>query len=263
MSLQTIDFDKLRLADNDRILDLGCGEGRHAITAYMLKNIESVGIDLSLDDLQTTQERYGEFYDPDNAAKSLVISVANGYQLPFADSTFDKVICSEVLEHIPDYMAVLREIERVLKPGGIFGASVPRYFPEWVCWKISDAYHEVEGGHLRIFQAKHLKRDIEDHGFINYDQHHAHSLHVPYWWLKCLFWREDDEEEASIVKKYHQFLIWDLMKQPKLTFWLDKLLNPLIGKSVVMYFVKEALKTGPESTLADKASKGTDERKPT
>ncbi len=262
MSLQTIDFDKLRLSDNDRILDLGCGEGRHAITAYMLKNVESVGIDLSLDDLQTTQERYGEFFDPDNIGKSLVISVANGYQLPFADNTFDKVICSEVLEHIPDYKAVLSEIERVLKPGGIFGASVPRYFPEWVCWKISDAYHEVEGGHLRIFRANHLMRDIEDYGFINYDQHHAHSLHVPYWWLKCLFWREEGEEEASIVKGYHQFLIWDLMKQPKLTFWLDKILNPLIGKSVVMYFVKEASKILPAAMLDGTQPKEDDPGKP-
>ena len=240
MSLQTINFDKLRLQDQDRILDLGCGEGRHAITAYMLKNVESVGIDLSHHDLQTTQERFGEFYDPDAADKSLVISVANGNHLPFADNTFDKVICSEVLEHIPDYRAVLAEIERVLKPGGIFGVSVPRFFPEWVCWKISDAYHAMEGGHIRIFRADHLKRDIESGSFIHYDKHHAHSLHVPYWWLKCIFWREEGEEEASIIKNYHKFLVWDLMKQPRLTYWLDKILNPFIGKSVVMYFVKNA-----------------------
>ena len=47
MSMQTINFDELKIRDNDRILDLGCGEGRHAITAYMLHNIESVGVDLS------------------------------------------------------------------------------------------------------------------------------------------------------------------------------------------------------------------------
>ena len=240
MSLQTVNFDTLRLRDEDRILDLGCGEGRHAITAYMLKNVESVGIDLSLDDLQTTKQRFGEFADPDNTNKSLVISVANGYQLPFADHSFDKVICSEVLEHIPDYKAVLAEIERVLKPGGVFAVSVPRFFPEWVCWQFSDAYHEVEGGHIRIFRASKLRQDVEKFGFVHYNRHHAHSLHVPYWWLKCIFWREEGEDEAYPVKRYHDFLVWDLMKQPKLTFWLDKLLNPILGKSVVMYFVKGA-----------------------
>ncbi|MCH7743440.1 MAG: class I SAM-dependent methyltransferase [Proteobacteria bacterium] len=238
MSLQTIDFEHMRLCDNDRILDLGCGEGRHAITAYMYKNVESVGIDLSIKDLKITKERFREFADPDNQEKSLVISMANGSQLPFTGHTFDKVICSEVLEHIADYQAVVIEINRVLKPGGVFAVSVPRFFPEWICWQLSDAYHEVEGGHIRIFNAAHLRQDIESCGFVHYKRHYAHSLHVPYWWLRCFFWREKEEDQASPVTTYHKFLVWDLMSQPRLTYWLDWLLNPVMGKSVVMYFVK-------------------------
>lgn len=238
MSLQTINFEHLRLQDNDRILDLGCGEGRHAITAYLEKNVESVGIDLSLKDLQTTKSRFAEFEDQQKTEKSLVISIANGSQLPFCEQSFDKVICSEVLEHIPDYRSVITEINRVLKPGGIFAVSVPRFFPEWVCWQLSDEYHADDGGHIRIFTAGHLRRDIESSGFVHYKHHHAHSLHVPYWWLKCLFWREENGSEAKAVETYHKFLIWDLMSQPKLTYWLDLLLNPIMGKSVVMYFVK-------------------------
>lgn len=240
MSLQTIDFDRIRLKDKERILDLGCGEGRHAISAYIVKNLEAVGIDLSLEDLKTTRERFDEFVEPENTDKSLVISVANAEHLPFATASFDKVICSEVLEHIPLYREVIKEISRVLKTGGIAAVSVPRYFPEWVCWQFSDAYHEVEGGHIRIFNARQLKDDIESAGFICFDQHHAHSLHVPYWWLKCIFWRENGEAEAAIVEWYHRFLIWDLMKQPWITKWLDWALNPILGKSVVMYFVKTA-----------------------
>jgi SAM-dependent methyltransferase len=238
MSMETINFDHLQLQANDRVLDLGCGEGRHAITAYLRENIESVGVDLSLKDLKTTRDRFNEFQDPDNTCKSLNISVAKGQKLPFADNTFDKVICSEVLEHIPDYRSVLGEINRVLKTGGIFAASVPRFFPEWVCWQLSDPYHEVEGGHVRIFNAGHLRGDIEDLGMIFFKRHFAHSLHVPYWWLKCLFWRKEGEEQAGIVDLYHRFLVWDLMKKPKVTTILDKVFNPILGKSVVMYFVK-------------------------
>jgi SAM-dependent methyltransferase len=240
MSMQTINFDVLDLQKNDRILDLGCGEGRHAISAYMLADVEAVGIDLSQKDLTTTRERHQEFLMPDNKNRSLVISVASGAALPFADDSFDKVICSEVLEHIPDYRAVLSEIERVLKPGGVFAASVPRFFPEWVCWQLSDAYHEVEGGHVRIFNASHLRQDIEGKGFVWFKRHWAHALHVPYWWLKCLFWRNDEQPEAGIVTQYHKFLVWDLMKQPWITSILEKLLNPLLGKSVVMYFIKKS-----------------------
>jgi hypothetical protein len=63
---------------------------------------------------------------------------------------------------------------------------------------------------------------------------------VPYWWLKCLFWRTDDQNEAAIVTGYHKFLVWDLIKQPWITRTLEKLLNPLLGKSVVMYFIKKS-----------------------
>jgi SAM-dependent methyltransferase len=238
MSMQTIDFDILKLEDNDRILDLGCGEGRHAITAYMLQNVEAVGVDLSIKDLKITSERFQEFVQPENNDKHLMLSVSDAKSLPFADNSFDKVICSEVLEHIPDYPSVLKEIVRVLKTGGILGISVPRFFPEWVCWQLSDAYHEVEGGHVRIFNASHLREDVEKLGLVNYRRHWAHALHVPYWWLKCMFWRDENNEEAGVVKAYHRFLVWDLMKQPRLTRTLEWLLNPLMGKSVVMYFVK-------------------------
>ena len=241
MSLQTIDFKRLGLKPNESILDLGCGEGRHAISAYMSENLDAVGVDLSIADLKTTLERFTEFVEPENQDKSLVISVADAMRLPFADEHFDKVICSEVLEHIPDYRSVIKEISRVLKTGGIAAISVPRFFPEWVCWQLSDAYHQVEGGHLRIFNASHLHADMFAQGFIRFDKHHAHSLHVPYWWLKCLFWRNNGEKNAGIVDAYHRFLSWDLMKQPKITHWLDKILNPIMGKSVVMYFVKTAM----------------------
>lgn len=45
--------------------------------------------------------------------------------LPFRDAVFDAVICSEMLEHVPDPMAVIKEISRVLKPNGVLLASVP------------------------------------------------------------------------------------------------------------------------------------------
>lgn len=76
--------------------------------------------------------------------------------LPFPDASFDVVIVSEVMEHIPDDEGVLAEMARVLKPGGRIAVTVPRYGPEKVCWALSDAYHEIEGGHIRIYRADEL-----------------------------------------------------------------------------------------------------------
>ncbi len=236
--MQTVDFGHFPLQSGDLVLDLGCGEGRHVISAYLAADVHSVGVDLSLEDLCTTREKFAGFREPDNPAKSFGLSSANALALPFADDTFDKVICSEVLEHIPDYRGALREIERVLKPGGLFCASVPRRWPEQICWALSEGYYKVPGGHIRIFRGRELREEIEQLGFQHYHRHWAHALHVPFWWLKCLFWQHRDDN--WLVRQYHRLLVWDLMQQPALTRVLEKLMNPVMGKSVVMYFRKGA-----------------------
>jgi ubiquinone/menaquinone biosynthesis C-methylase UbiE len=234
--VKTVDFRHFPLQRGDLVLDLGCGEGRHVISAYVEGEVHSVGVDLSIDDLRATREKFIPFSEPDNSAKSFGLSSADALNLPFADDTFDKVICSEVLEHIPDYHGALREIERVLKPGGLLCASVPRSWPERVCWTLSREYYSVPGGHVRIFSAAELRSEIEGLGLRYYHRHWAHALHAPFWWLKCLFW--NNQERNWLVRQYHRLLVWDLMEQPALTRGLERLMNPLMGKSVVMYFRK-------------------------
>ncbi|MBB3060365.1 class I SAM-dependent methyltransferase [Microbulbifer rhizosphaerae] len=231
----TVDPKRLNLRPGQRVLDLGCGEGRHAIHLLVSEPVKVVGVDLKFADVQTARERVQPFVVGTQVPGSLLLGVANGLQLPFADNSFDVVICSEVLEHIEDYTGVLAEIDRVLKPGGLFAASVPTYFPEWVCWRLSDEYHQVEGGHIRIFRERELRRSIEKLGHLCFARHKAHALHTPYWWLKCLLWHRP---ESRLLAVYHRLLVWDLMQKPRLTRLLEKLLDPLLGKSIVLYFVK-------------------------
>ena len=219
------------------MLDLGCGEGRHVISAYLEAKVESIGVDLSVRDLQTTREKFRDFEQADDNSRLFALASANALELPFADNSFDKVICSEVLEHIPDYRGALAEVQRVLKPGGLFCASVPRRWPEKICWALSDDYHQVPGGHIRIFRAGELRGDIEGLGFKHYYRHWAHALHAPFWWLKCLFWKTQDSN--WLVAQYHRLLVWDLMEKPAFTRILEACMNPVVGKSVVMYFRKE------------------------
>ncbi len=158
------------------------------------------------------------------------------YDLPFADGSFDKVIAAEVLEHLPQDDRAMRELFRVLKPGGLIAVTVPRWGPELVCWALSSAYHEVEGGHVRIYRGDDLKRRLSSAGLAPVDQHHTHALHAPYWWLKCAV--GVDDADHPLVKAYHRLLVWDLMKKPLLTRWAEKALDPLVGKSLVVYLRK-------------------------
>lgn len=233
--MQTINFNHLQLKAGDTLLDLGCGEGRHAIGAiFHSPDIYVAAIDLNFDDLSTAKNRHQEF-NRQAAAKCLYTN-ANGFALPFADNTFDHVVCSEVLEHIHDYQKALDEINRVLRPGGTLNISVPRYWPEKICWWLSREYYNVEGGHIRIFNSQTLKSDIKNLSYNFRTRHWAHALHVPYWWLRCAFWSQGDN--FFLTRWYHKLLVWDLLKRPLLTRALDRLLNPLMGKSIVMYFVK-------------------------
>jgi ubiquinone/menaquinone biosynthesis C-methylase UbiE len=236
--VQTVNFKHFMLVSGDRVLDLGCGEGRHVISAFVEADVTAIGVDLCFNDLKAAQQKFADFAEPANQAKGFGLATANALQLPFADDSFDKIICSEVLEHIPDYKSVLREIERVLKPGGLFCASVPRAWPERICWALSEAYHKVEGGHVRIFDAGKLRGQIQALGFQFYHRHWAHALHATFWWLKCLFWKNQDE--SRLIQQYHRFLVWDLLERPQLTRKLEQFLNPVVGKSVVMYFRKSA-----------------------
>lgn len=233
----TIDLNRLALTPGQLCLDIGCGEGRHSLAAYAFEGVYALGLDLSTQDLATASSRIVDM-QAHYPKGEIGFGVGDATRLPIADERVDVVIASEILEHIPDYLQVLQEAMRVLKPGGQLCISVPRQWPEWVCWQLSEGYRTSPGGHIRIFDATHLRREVERFGFLYGGRGSAHALHVPYWWLKCLFWGRAGE--PWILRAYHQFLVWDLMRRPWLTRAIDALLNPFMGKSVVMYFSKPA-----------------------
>ena len=233
--MQTIKFDQLNLGQDQFLLDMGCGEGRHSIGALLETSANVVGLDLSLNDLNIAKSRLSDF-DTESLETHCTFGVGNITDIPLEDSSLDAVICSEVLEHVESPEESITEMIRVLKPGGIIALSVPRYLPELICWKLSTEYSQTPGGHVRIFKQSKLKSLATDNGLEYQSFHWAHGLHSPYWWLQCLFWKTKDQ--SFLIKQYHKFLVWDLMHRPLLTRALETLLQPLIGKSLVMYFRK-------------------------
>lgn len=235
----TVDYDRLGLGAGERLLDLGCGGGRHAFEA-LRRGARVVAVDASADELHQVRDTVGAMLDAGQIEKDDEAAAVQGdaLRLPFADASFDRVIAAEVLEHIPDDTTAMAELARVLRPGGTMAVTVPRAGPELVNWALSDEYHSIPGGHIRIYRRRTLVGRLERAGLRATGSHHAHALHSPYWWLKCAVGPRRDDH--PLVRAYHRMLVWDIVSAPRVTRTADRLLNPVLGKSFVLYLEKPA-----------------------
>ncbi len=236
----TAKYEQLGLRSGDKVLDLGCGFGRHAFEAAR-RGANVVALDAGRDEVEGVAGTFAAMVEAGElSVGSMHANVVQGdaLHLPFGDGTFDRVICSEVLEHIPDDLAAMRELARVLRPGGTMAITVPRFGPELVNWALSDEYHNVPGGHIRIYRRSVLNERLSSTGLLVTGHHYAHGLHSPYWWLKCFVGTTNDEHR--LVRLYHRLLVWDIVKAPALTRYAERVLAPLMGKSVVVYLKKPA-----------------------
>ena len=196
----TIDLNELNLKPHDVVLDAGCGLGRHLRHLARMPELKIFGIDKNTWALTETAKSMATM--PDAQSKDYLFSIADITKLPFADSSFDCVICSEVMEHIPDHEKALKELDRILKPQGTLAVSVPRFFTERICWFISWDYHNEEGGHIRIYKKKQLREMLTRQGFKCWKINYKHALHSPYWWLKCLVGlKKEDHPAGQILQK--------------------------------------------------------------
>jgi SAM-dependent methyltransferase len=184
----TVRYDQLGLRAGERMLDLGCGFGRHAYEA-MRRGASVVACDLGVAELRQVHAVYAGMLEAGELPDGVTCQSVNGdaTSLPFPTDSFDRVLASEVLEHIPDDAAAFAELARVLKPGGTMAVTIPASFAEKVCWKLSDQYHApaVQGGHVRIYAKREVHDKLRAAGLTPGGDHRAHALHAPYWWLRC------------------------------------------------------------------------------
>ncbi|MQA86524.1 MAG: methyltransferase domain-containing protein [Streptosporangiales bacterium] len=239
----TVDFGRFPLRRGDRVLDLGCGAGRHAFEVYR-RGAHVVALDYDESALRDVAGMLGAMRlageVPGGAAAAAVRGDATA--LPFPDDAFDGVIAAEILEHLPDDEGAMAELVRVLRPGGLAAVTVPRRWPERACWALSEEYHQVEGGHVRIYSRSELVEKLSRAGLRPAGEHHAHALHAPYWWLKCAVGVQ--REDHPLARAYHRVLVWDITYRPWLTRVTERALNPVMGKSLVVYLRKP--EGGPE-----------------
>lgn len=127
-------LELLKPKNNESILDIGCGNARD-IVQIIEAGAHITGVDISEGMVNEAKQELQAL-----GVNDVALMVGDATNLEFVDNTFDKVLCSEVIEHIPDADKALSEMWRVLKPGGILVLSTPNPiswygFDRYVVWK--------------------------------------------------------------------------------------------------------------------------------
>lgn len=153
-----------------RVLDFGCGPGTISVSlAAAAAPAEMHGIDMEESQVELARA-VAQAENLDNA----LFQVGDVTDLPFEDEYFDVAHCHNVLMHVPDTMAALNEVKRVLKPGGIIGCSemicessftYPDYGVLRRAWDIFEELLSNDDGHPQMGKA--MKTRIMDAGFEN------------------------------------------------------------------------------------------------
>ena len=231
--LLTVDLDQLDVRAGQRLLDAGCGEGRHCFGA-LARGAHVVGLDLDAASLRRAAGALAAGARQRGALGAMLRG--DTFALPFRDASFDRVICAEVMEHVHDYRGAARELARVLRPGGRLAVTIPTATSEHLYLRLGDDYFESPGGHIRIFQPRELARGLAAAGLRTEGAGFAHGLHTPYWLLRSAVGLPD-ADRSRLVRAYRQLLI-----RATTSRWLERLerrvLDYVCPKSVILYAEK-------------------------
>ncbi len=231
--LLTVDLERLDVAPGNLVLDAGCGEGRHCF-GCLERGARVVGLDLDFDSLRLASRRLRERAGELSSLGEM--NQGDAFHLPYRDDTFDRVICSEVMEHVHDYPAAIRELARVTRPGGKLAITLPTHTSEHHYLRLGDDNLESPGGHIRIFKPRQLAEGLARAGLGTRGVGFAHGFHTPYWVLRSIV-NLPSADESRLVQFYRKFLIQITGSQ--LMDRIEKeVLNRICPKSLILYAEK-------------------------
>jgi SAM-dependent methyltransferase len=234
--LEAVDLNLLRLREGDTFLDMGSGTGRHVLAAC-LRSCRVVGLDSDFDSLALAG-RYMNLIDSWGVVKaSATLMMGWCDRLPFADGSFDRVVCTEVLEHIPDDRATIREMVRVLRPGGTVAVGVPDQLSESMFWRVSWQYRNAPGGHVRIYSRWEIISKLKDAGLLVYAVRFRHSFETLYW-LARIGPRDSCWKPPAALEAFRKFLDSRRARTSDFFYRLEDGVNYLLPKSIVFYCQK-------------------------
>jgi ubiquinone/menaquinone biosynthesis C-methylase UbiE len=170
--------EALKLTAADSLLDTGCGEGLQLELAHKsLPTLHLAGIDISEERITRARKRLPEAR----------LAVASAIRLPFESAQFTKVICSEILEHLPYPERVIQELARVLQPGGLVAISVP--YRQRIPWDTCIHCGRLTSGHINSFSEENMSALLDQVGFEVLSARGLKMMLLSFPWIPYRIWK--------------------------------------------------------------------------
>jgi len=218
------------------MLDAGCGEGRHSFEC-IARGASVCSMDMDMESVR--KARYTMWYMTTNGQAHdkgrYLVQIGDALNLPYRNGTFDRIICSEVMEHVASDETACRELARVLKKDGRIAITVPTFISEYLFDKLTYEYFTSPGGHIRKYVPRRLADMMRRNGLDVYGVSFKHSLHTIYWMIRCVVGLHLNDQ--PITKGYRKFLT--LGMNSRFLQKVEGFLDNFFPKSIVLYAVKK------------------------
>jgi len=173
---QSLVINELSLRKNSKILDVGCGTGAAVfLLADLLPEGKACGIDISDGMIQKAQAKI-----PREMSERIEFREGSSDKIPYPDEFFDGLICTSSFHHYPDPIKALKEMQRILKPGGevlIFDAARDLSLYVWLWDRFLRTF---EKGHICYYTTRELEKLLRESGLENLKLCHARNYFLKY-----------------------------------------------------------------------------------
>jgi ubiquinone/menaquinone biosynthesis C-methylase UbiE len=236
VKLSTIDLKYFSVTKGLNILDYGCGSGRKALD-FASKNVNIYAVDTDKKSLSILEKNILN----KNIKNISITKIEKNRSLLFKNSFFDRVILSEVLEHVDSPSSVIEEIYRVMKKGGILCVSIPTSTTERVYNFLNPNYYS-KAGHRRVFTKNEIILLLESEGFGVNKIYKENFKFAIYWILASLLKINpsdsgETENRTSLDKYYYK--IWGILYLLRVANLVERMGNSLFPKSIYLYAEKK------------------------
>jgi ubiquinone/menaquinone biosynthesis C-methylase UbiE len=196
--------EEYSISRDEIVLDAGCGYGGRSLRISKDFGAHVISVDLSLNCLKAIKSANDVF--------NMDLVYADVQNLPLKDSSVDKIVCADVLEHVPDVSYTLEGFKRTLKQSGMIFLLVPSQVSERLYSRLDSKYIEHKD-HLRTFQAKEFLGEVDSVGFSVTKIYHAEFFRAVYHLLQVLTGSEFEHQTGRpLVEDSGLSLVWRISR---------------------------------------------------